>query len=384
MELVKLDNVYKSFLDVKHPTLRTVFSRKQKRIIVLKDMSFEVEAGEFLGVLGKNGVGKSTLLRLIGGIYEKDSGSIITKGDITSIFEFGSIFNPELTGEKFCTEFFRFKGVNGKEIKELTEDIHEFSELGEFFYEPIKKYSSGMQAKLIFSVSTALPTKIILIDEFLIVGDEYFQGKAWKRLQEFLSKGATGIIVTHDWTSVLKLCKRSMILSHDGIEFIGETYKTVQKYRGFKHLESGELSFKDTDRMTRETVFATSGEQFNYNFHVKAFDDFKEDAFRVSFSIERHIEGIGWSLAMIGGSNIEGIFGKREFNLNLLIEDFFLAPGEYLMCLFLTTPLKKNQIAVDRIYSSLTWLNGNPIKLIVRGENNSGQLIKKQLEWKII
>ncbi|MEK7448139.1 MAG: ABC transporter ATP-binding protein [Planctomycetota bacterium] len=383
MELVKLNRVYKSFLADKRPSLRTLFSKNQKRTLVLKDISFKVEAGALLGIIGKNGVGKSTLLRLIGGIYEKDSGEVITRGDIASIFELGSFFNSYLTGKQYCRDYFRFKGINGSKLNALCDSIYEFTQLEDFFCEPVRSYSSGMQARLLFAVATALPAKIILIDEFLVVGDEYFRGKAWKRLQQFLSMGATGIIVSHDWVSLLKLCQQCLVLTREGIDYFGPSYKAVRRYLNMPFQRSDEITFVNIDKMLKEMVYAVSGEPFNYNFQAQSLEKFKDNAISVGFCIERHIEGIGWSLITIGLSNIN-INPDTKINITISIEDFCLAPGEYLLCLFLSAPLEKGQRSITKGYESLTWLNGNPIRLVVKGENKSNQLITKKLQWKIV
>lgn len=288
----------------------------------------------------------------------------------------------ELTGENYCRDYFRFRGLKGERLNNIIKSVCEFTELGDFFHEPIRTYSSGMKAKLLFGVATAIPAKIILVDEFLVVGDEYFQGKAWNRLRSFLSAGATGIIVSHDWTSLMKLCKRTVVLSKQGIDYIGETYKAVQKYLNIPFIESDEITFLNKKEMTENIAFATSGKPLIYKFQVKKHKKCVENRFSVAFSIERHIEGIGWSLAMTGSKNIE-IDKPKTNNISLVIQDFYLAPGEYLLCLFLSSPLVEGQKTVDKGYEALTWLNGNAIKLKVEGENKTKQLIKKELKWQI-
>jgi lipopolysaccharide transport system ATP-binding protein len=383
MALIALDKVCKSFLADNRPTLSSIFSRKEKRTLVLRDISFDVESGELLGIIGRNGVGKSTLLRLIGGIYEKDSGTLVINGDIVSVFEMGSFFSEELTGEQYTKDYLTFRGLKGQAKSRTVDSIREFTELGDFFTEPVKTYSSGMQAKLLFGVATALPARIILIDEMLVVGDEYFQGKAWKRLQEFLSQGATGIIVSHDWISIMKLCRRTMILSHEGIEFLGDTYRAVQKYLKIPFVESEEITFLEKEALLSKELVMAPGAPFSFSFNVGVGESFEGDAFCTSFSIERHIEGMGWSLVMTGSAN-NAVLGRKTIPVTLVIEDFCLAPGEYLLCLFLSTPVEQQSRIVTKGYESLTWLNGNPIKLTVQGENSSSQLLKKRLQWKTV
>lgn len=382
--MISVNNIQKSFIADSNVSLSKLFSNQAKRFIVLNGVTFEVGQGELLGVLGRNGAGKSTLLRTVGGIYGIDQGEIITDGEIASIFELGFFFNRELTGIQYCRDYFMFRGLAGEKLEEAIHSIHEFTELGEFFFEPVKSYSSGMQAKLLFGVATAVPAKIILIDEMLVVGDEYFKGKAWRRLQEFLAQGSTGIIVSHDWTSLLKLCRRTVILSNKQIEFIGDTYAAVQEYLKVPYNISSELTFLHRESMIRNPVVVEFGTPFNYSFSVAILEQLPQNQFGVTFSIERHIEGVGWSLAMIGKGNIVVEAAQNSAKVVIGIYDFCLAPGEYLLCIALTSPVaEKSQQAVEKVYEALTWLNGNPIKLLVKGENEHQGIYRKRLSWKI-
>lgn len=382
MELIKLEEVKKSYAEDK-PSLKTIFSpKKQKRIVILDNISFEVEEGELLGIMGKNGAGKSTLLRLIGGVYEKDSGNIITRGDIVSIFEMGSFFNIELTGEQYCRDYLIFRGLKGEALVKAIKSIHEFTELDNFFFEPVKTYSTGMQSRVLFGAATAIPAKIILIDEFLVVGDEYFQHKAWKRLNQFLSMGATGIVVSHDWTSILKLCKRSVIISGNHIEFLGPTYEAVQKYLNIQYNKSNEVTFFDKEKLVQEEICCKCGDDFIVDFKLGILKEIEEESIGIAFSIERHIEGIGWSLVITGNETLQ-VNKLGVVEISIKVEDFCIAPGDYLLCLFISSPLGDLEKTVRKTYESLTWLNGYPIKLKVLGDSNSKQLIKKRLKWKI-
>lgn len=381
MAIIKLVNVYNSFVDESRPSLRKMLKMSVKRKTILKDISFEVNPGELLGVIGNNGVGKSTLLRLISGIYEKDSGTIITDGEIVSIFELGSFFSEELTGERYCRDYLSFNGVKKTESDELISSIKDFTELGEFFYKKIKTYSSGMKAKLLYATATALPAEIVLIDEFLIVGDEYFQAKAWKRLREFLSKGTLGIIVSHDWTSLLKLCRRSAILTKDGISIIGNTYKVIPAYLKIPNHISDVVHFNDREKLIYGVLTAECGEGLSFSCRVD-INDKKVEWLGVGFSIERLIEGVGWNLAYTGQKNID-IKNRKQVDITLQINEMNLAPGEYVLCLFLSSYIKGYNNPVDVVYDSLTWLTGDPIRLTIPGENIHKQLIRKRLKWKI-
>ena len=200
----------------------------------VKGISFKVEKGEILGIIGKNGSGKSTMLRAIAGIFSPNSGSIDLHGHSVSLLSIGVGFQPELSGRENILLSGMLLGFSEGEIKDRMDEIIEFSELGPFIDKPVRTYSSGMYSKLAFSITAILETDIILIDEVLSVGDARFKKKSYNKMKQLISdKDRTVIIVSHDMRTVANLCT-SVLWINDG-EFIkyGSTKEVLAEYEAF-------------------------------------------------------------------------------------------------------------------------------------------------------
>lgn len=202
-----------------------------KKQEVLKDVSFEVHQGEFFGIVGRNGGGKSTLLKLISQIYYPESGDISVKGKLVPFIELGVGFNPELTGRENVYLNGALLGFTREEIDDMYDDIVEFAELDEFMDQKLKNYSSGMQVRLAFSVAIKAQGDILVLDEVLAVGDEAFQRKCDDFFTEIKSDPSkTVILVTHDMNSVKRYCSRAMMIADGRVEAIGDPETVSQQY----------------------------------------------------------------------------------------------------------------------------------------------------------
>lgn len=202
----------------------------------LRHLKFEVEQGEILGVIGNNGSGKSTLLRMIAGIYMPDEGKLEVNGTISPLLSLGTGFRNEFDGVENVYMNGILMGFTKKEIEKQMDDIVHFSEIGDFIHEPIKNYSSGMKARLGFSIAVHLKRDIMLIDEVLGVGDFRFRDKSQEKLQEVIAEGRTVVIVSHDLASIAKYSTKAMWL-HRGVQrtigdpaYVIKKYKTTKKY----------------------------------------------------------------------------------------------------------------------------------------------------------
>ncbi len=200
----------------------------------VKDVSFSVPKGEIWGIIGKNGSGKSTMLKAIGGIFSPDKGTIDLKGNSVSLLAIGVGFKVNLTGRENIMLVGLLLGFTEKEIKEKTESIIEFSELGDFIDKPVRTYSSGMHSKLAFSITAILETDIMLVDEVLSVGDEHFKKKSMKKMKELIGdENRTVLIVSHNMATLKALCSK-VIWMHDGeIKMIGEPEEVLDQYAEF-------------------------------------------------------------------------------------------------------------------------------------------------------
>lgn len=202
-----------------------------KKQQVLKDVSFQVHQGEFFGIVGRNGGGKSTLLKIISQIYYPNRGSVNVTGKLVPFIELGVGFNPELTGRENVYLNGALLGFTREEVDSMYDDIVEFAELGEFMDQKLKNYSSGMQVRLAFSVAIKAQGDILVLDEVLAVGDEAFQRKCddyFTKVRQDPMK--TVILVTHDMSAVKRYCTRAMFIENGEITVIGDNASVAERY----------------------------------------------------------------------------------------------------------------------------------------------------------
>lgn len=235
---VKIDHVSKSFrLPTEASTsLRTTMVnyfrgiKGYKEQHILKDISFDVEKGDFFGIVGKNGSGKSTLLKIISQIYTPEKGAVTVNGNLVSFIELGVGFNPELTGRENVYLNGALLGFSKKEMDELYDEVVAFSELEEFMDRKLKNYSSGMQVRLAFSIAIHADSEILLLDEILAVGDEAFQAKCNDYFLQLKEEGKTVILVTHDMGSVKKYCNKAVLIDDGEVKVIGSPDDVANQY----------------------------------------------------------------------------------------------------------------------------------------------------------
>ncbi len=231
-----VDNVYKTFnvyMDkantIKEKLMFFKRNRKEKRE-VLKGINLTVNKGEAVALIGVNGSGKSTLLKLMTKIIYPNKGKIETHGKLTSLLELGAGFHPDFSGRENIYFNASIFGLTKKEIDSRLNNIIEFSELGSYIDNPVRTYSSGMYMRLAFSVAINVDADILLIDEILSVGDQHFQEKCFKKMQELKQEGKTMVFVTHSMESVKQLCDRAVWLYEGKIRMDGNTKEVVDEY----------------------------------------------------------------------------------------------------------------------------------------------------------
>lgn len=206
---------------------------KFKEFSALKDIDLQVMQGETLGVIGRNGAGKSTLLKVISRVLIPTEGRVRLKGMVSPLLELGGGFHPELTGMENIFLNGTLLGHNREEIEAHLGEIIEFAELGEFINSPIRTYSSGMVARLGFSISTTWKPDILIIDEVLSVGDENFRNKSAMRVTKFRENGTATLLVSHNLKNIETLCTRAVWLDHGEIKAEGAVPDVIQAYRQF-------------------------------------------------------------------------------------------------------------------------------------------------------
>lgn len=220
-------------IDTLKETFIRAFSRKKSnkiKVHALKDVSFKIYQGEKVGIIGYNGAGKSTLLNVITGIYPPDKGSVTTHGNISPLLSLGAGFDHNFSGRKNILLNGAVLGYDKEFLESKMDEIIEFSELGEFIDIPIKNYSSGMLAKLGFSIATAVEPDILIIDEILGVGDVNFQKKSGDKMRSLMDGGTTVILVSHSIPQIRELCDKAIWIDKGSLREIGEVNKVCDHY----------------------------------------------------------------------------------------------------------------------------------------------------------
>lgn len=239
-EMIIFNSVYK-YYDIhreKDKTIKEEFIRflkreaknKEERICVLNNASFSIKKGDTVGIIGRNGAGKSTTLKLIAGILKPNSGTIDVNGSLCPLLEIGLGFHPELTGRENAYLYGSFLGISRKEMDGLIEDIIEFSELEQFIDVAIKSYSSGMHMRLAFSVAVSTNKDIVLLDEVFSVGDEHFQSKSFSKILDFKKNNKTIVLVSHDMNIVRTLCNTVIFVDDLGVVSSGYPEEQINLY----------------------------------------------------------------------------------------------------------------------------------------------------------
>jgi lipopolysaccharide transport system ATP-binding protein len=337
----------------------------------LRDVSLQVRPGQFLGVLGRNGAGKSTLLRTLGGVYAPTSGTVRVAGPLSAIYELGMAGNELLTGHDFAHRWLSLDGTGRRQIDRLLGEIAEFAELGEYFDHPIYTYSAGMKARLFFSVATSSPGQIYLIDEVLAVGDEHFQTKCWRRLRERLAAGASGILATHDWTAVLKLCLEACVLERGRIVDRGPSPAVVQRYLGLPRPRGDSAAFAPH----LPSVYCALTEEdttLSIPIDVKVLSPV-----RFACSVESFRQGIGWSHLLHAEPRLIAS-APGAYDVEVAIPSLPLSPGKYSLNLFLSERTLDGTIVPLDVRS---WTYGNDLTLVVAGKPRESVTILP-LRWR--
>lgn len=203
---------------------------KYRKFNALNNINFSIQKGEVVGLIGFNGAGKSTLLKLISGVLTPTEGSVTIEGRIGPLIELGAGFDPELTGRENVVLNSKLLGFSKKEIKDRMDSIIEFSELKDFIDIPLKNYSSGMLARLGFSIATSYTPEVLIVDEVLSVGDFHFQEKSIKKIHDMIQGGTTVFFVSHNIQQVRELCTRVIWIDNGNLKADGDVESITEEY----------------------------------------------------------------------------------------------------------------------------------------------------------
>ncbi|HUQ41329.1 MAG TPA: ABC transporter ATP-binding protein [Candidatus Limnocylindrales bacterium] len=322
-----------------------------KVVDALKDVTFEVEAGETFGVVGANGSGKSTLLKLMAGTSHPTTGTIEVAGRISALLELGAGFHPDFSGRENVYLNASLLGLSRRETDRVLPEIVAFAELGDFFDASVKTYSSGMYMRLAFAVAAHVDPDVLLIDEILAVGDEYFQRKCYAKLNEFRSKKKTICFVSHDLAAVERLCRRGLLLQHGEVRAEGDIHRVLEAYHELveaqeegKHAGSAPRGDRwGTGEVKIEAVTLHNGGDATHV--VRSGDPFEV---RLAYRADEPRDAVfGLTIYRDDGVSVYGTNTKvervpirvqREGRVSFCVERLGLLPGQYELDVAVTSP----------------------------------------------
>ena len=299
---IRVENVWKTFriFQNRNTTLKQAVLRRRQReqyeeFWALRDVSFDIPTGSSFGLIGANGAGKSTMLKTLSRILVPDRGRVSVDGRVSALLELGAGFHPELTGRENVFLNGNILGMSTNDLNHKFDEIVEFSGLGSFIHQPVKTYSSGMYARLGFSVAIAVDPDILLVDEVLSVGDEQFQRRCAEKMGEIRSSGRTVVFVSHGLASVQQLCDRAVWLDKGEVQVVGETHEVIEKYlgsvttafrlddRGRQRTGSGEIELEVELLHDGDPGHIRTGDPLTVRMHWTSDQKLSDLAFGLSF-----------------------------------------------------------------------------------------------------
>ena len=319
---------------------RLLFARRDPdRVSVLRDVDIEVRRGESLGLIGANGAGKSTLLKLVTGVLTPTVGSVRVDGTIGALLELGAGFHPEYSGRDNVQMAAALYGIDGAELRRRLPGIIEFADIGRYIDEPVKHYSSGMVVRLGFAVVASLKPDLLVTDEVLAVGDESFQKKCVKWMQDYLADGGTLILVSHSMYHIQKLCRQACWLRDGAVAMAGDVFEVTQAYLAWHERKSADAG--DGEKQRHDVEFGVIDAVLNDGAPLTVLDhgaDLRVRARIRSRDGREPVVAIGIVRAdgtpVYGvGSDMDGHAPRRvgagEFACDLVFERLSLLPGSY-------------------------------------------------------
>lgn len=339
---------------------RRITGKKEQKIhkgdfTALKNVNFEIKKGEFFGIVGRNGGGKSTLLKIIAGVYATTKGAVSINGKLTPFIELGVGFNPELSGRDNVFLNGALLGFTRKQMEEMYDDIVDFAELAEFMDTKLKNYSSGMQVRLAFSVAIRAESDILLIDEVLAVGDAAFQQKCFNYFEELRNKKKTVVFVSHDMSSVRRFCNSAIYISHGELVLEGDAFTIAEKYTEDNIRSSAEEQADGVVVSSEHDITTTIANKTDKDLSLKiVYNTNDKDDYFIGISVLNN----GISLAESSTINDLKLSGSGEVSYKM--DTTSLNPGSYLVATALFRLNNKELVAIDKKHESFT-IQGNDI-----------------------
>lgn len=376
--------------------LSNLFKTKNKteEFWALKDVSFNVEAGDTIGIIGKNGAGKSTLLKILSKITPPTSGKIISRGRIASLLEVGTGFHPELSGRENIFMNGSILGMRKKEIIKNFDAIVDFAGIDKFIDTPLKHYSSGMQLRLAFAVAAFLENEILIVDEVLAVGDAEFQKKCMGKMDEVSKSGRTILFVSHNMSAMQSFCKQSIILTNGISSSIMPTQQAVYNYLNIQNTNGSQNKKPRIKNATIDDTFIINSKN-DIVTTINTYEDFFVEILwtnhtceKVTVAIELHNYS-GQAIMFSSDTVLDWDGTKKEKNAayktTVKIEKNWLKGDEYFIrpCLVLSNPFEIIDINKDGVHISIT----DPANEFCLARGNFKELFQpfthlSALEWK--
>lgn len=292
---------------------------QEKEFWALKDVSFEVKRGEALGIIGPNGAGKSTILKVLSGILKPNKGQMKVNGRLSALIEVGAGFHPDLTGRENVYLNGAILGMKKSQIDKKFDEIVEFSGISEFIDTPVKRYSSGMNARLGFSVAAHMDPDVLLVDEVLSVGDLAFQRKCLEKMESFVHNGVTIIFISHNLQSVSSLCSRVLLLNHGSVAAIGKTDDVIRYY-----LRTVEATSCENDRKNKVWISKVDVKN-QVGRSVSHFKSGEKASITIEISSEVNESNFAVGIAILDERNQSVFYTSSE---RLGVKSFFIRQGE--------------------------------------------------------
>lgn len=277
---------------------------------VLDGVSFEVQKGDFFGIVGRNGSGKSTLLKLLAGVYVPTAGNVQLNGKLTPFIELGVGFNPELSGRDNVYLNGALLGFDRRQMDEMYDDIVAFAELGSFMEQKLKNYSSGMQVRLAFSIAIKAKNDILIFDEVLAVGDEAFQRKCLDVFETYKAQGQTVILVTHDMETVRQYCNRAILISNGKLLLDGDPQKIADEYSRLNQEQIDEEMAKNNARVEADITTATLS--LKDESQATSFETGEEFLLDISWDKDPNIDAVVVDLFKKSGEHVSGFKSLKD------------------------------------------------------------------------
>lgn len=337
-----LKKMYKMYGNQNEKIFSFLKKRKYDEFYALNDVSFDISTGECVGIIGHNGAGKSTLLKILTGVAYATEGELTVNGKVSSLLELGSGFNPELTGVENIYFNGTLNGLSTAQIDAVKDEIIDFADIGDFVYQPVKNYSSGMFARLAFAVAINIDPDILIVDEILSVGDVGFQVKCMEKFEDFKKSGKTILYVSHGLGTVKKFCDRAIWLQKGEVVDDGNSVIVVERYYNInfnpatvENIEEGKSELVKEISLKGDKNVLSYKEDLNLEFSYEVLKEL--EAPRVVFELRKTdyepgtTRGSDQFVCAFDSAdehiNIKGKNGANKFSLNL--EDISLVAGVY-------------------------------------------------------